>query len=418
MKPVTLVKLKMKKTYKAFLTFIGFLIIGVSSLGILYLFYDKVIDPSNDIEVNGALSINYIDGKSFNSEKNKQIKFSISNSSEEVQYYNIVFLKVRGSGSYQLLYNDSVVMNGSLETIDEVITDSVSIDALETKVYTLELESSENEILKGLLNVRLQKGKVETFADVILKNNSASENPLTKVGTDIAVENEGLIKSSDDIGVSYYFRGNIPNNYVKINDLLWRIVRINGDGTIRLILNDAIKNTINYYNASELKTDFSDSSIYSYLNSWFEENLRNYLKYIANTRYCNDVSHDDAYNYLNYTRIVTNKIPTLNCLSNSITSKLGILSIDEVILAGASPDKSNSEYYLYNASLTDSWFTMSGAKGSDTSLNLFMIDQNGKVRSDIAGSTYHSIRPVINLVKNTEVTGSGTLEDPYLLKEE
>ncbi len=418
MKTVTLVKLKMKKIYKACLTFIGFLIILASLVGVLYLFYDKVIDPSNDIEVNGALSINYVDGKSFNSGKNKEMKFSISNSSEEVQYYNIVFLKVRGMGEYRILYNDSVVMSGNLETTDEVVTDSISIDALETKVYTLELANKGENVLKGLLNVRIQKGKMETFADVILKNNSASENPLTKVGTDIAVENEGLIKSSDDIGVSYYFRGNIPNNYVKINDLLWRIVRINGDGTIRLILNDTIKNTINYYNASELKSDFNDSSIYSYLNSWFEENLRNYIKYIANTRYCNDVSHDDAYTYLNYTRIVTNKIPTLNCLSNSITSKLGILSVDEVILAGATTDKNNNNYYLYNPNFTDSWFTMSGAKGSDSSLNLFMVDQYGKVRSDIVGSSYHTVRPVINLIKNTEVTGSGTLDDPYILKEE
>ena len=61
---------------------------------------------------------------------------------------------------------------------------------------------------------------------------------------------------------------------------------------------------------------------------------------------------------------------------------------------------------------------MSGAKGNDTSLNLFMVDQNGKVRSDIVGSAYHTVRPVINLIKNAEVTGSGTLEDPYLLKEE
>ncbi len=418
MKPVTLVKLKMKKIYKACLTFIGMLIVLVSSVGILYLFYDKVIDPSNNIEVNGVLSINYVDGKSFNSENNKEIKFSISNSSEEVQYYNIVFLKVRGEGEYRILYNDAVVMNGDLKTVDEVVTDSISIDALETKVYTLELTNKDDKVLKGLLNVRLQKGKMETFADVILKNNSASENSLTKVGTDIAVENEGLIKSSDDIGVSYYFRGNIPNNYVKINDLLWRIVRINGDGTTRLVLNDTIKNTINYYNTSELKDNFNESSIYSYLNSWFEENLRNYTKYIANTRYCNDVSHDDAYTFLNYTRIVTNKIPTLNCLSNSITSKIGILSVDEVVLAGASTDKNNNSYYLYNANFTDPWFTMSGAKGNDTSLNLFMVDQNGKVRSDIVGSAYHTVRPVINLIKNAEVTGSGTLEDPYLLKGE
>ncbi len=417
MKPVSLVKLKMKSIYKTTLTFIGFLIVLVLTIGILYLFYDKVLDTTNNIEVNGALSINYVDGKTFNTESNGELKFSVSNSGNDVEYYNIVFLKVRGKGSYRLLYNDTVVMEGALETTDEVVTDSISIDALETKIYTLELTKNSDADLKGLLNVRLQKGKAETFADTILKNNSASENTLTKVGSEIALENEGLIKSSDDIGVSYYFRGNIPNNYVKINDLIWRIVRINGDGTVRIVLDNLVKNTINYYNSNDLKLNFNDSAIYPFLNSWLEENLRNYTNYIANTRYCNDVSYADDYTYLTYTRIMTNKIPTLNCLSNPITSKLGILSIDEVIMAGASPTENNRSYYLYKDSFADSWFTMSGAKGNENSLNLFMVDQNGKIRTDIVGSTYHSVRPVINLIKNIEVTGNGTIDDPYQIKE-
>ena len=51
-----LVKLKMRKIYKLGLSFVGLLIFLTSFLGVCYLFYDKVIDPSNDIEVNGALS--------------------------------------------------------------------------------------------------------------------------------------------------------------------------------------------------------------------------------------------------------------------------------------------------------------------------------------------------------------------------
>lgn len=45
----------------------------------------------------------------------------------------------------------------------------------------------------------------------------------------------GLYSTIDDLGTTYYFRGNVDNNYVLFADYYWRIIRINGDGTIRLI---------------------------------------------------------------------------------------------------------------------------------------------------------------------------------------
>ena len=57
----------------------------------------------------------------------------------------------------------------------------------------------------------------------------------------IATTNEGLFKTQDDLGTSYYFRGAVDNNWVKFGkdssgkDIYWRIIRINGDGSIRMI---------------------------------------------------------------------------------------------------------------------------------------------------------------------------------------
>ena len=71
MKEPILVKLKMKPIYKNSLSFIGLLILAALTIGILYLFYDKVIDNDGDIEANGVLTINYIDGsKKFNIQEN------------------------------------------------------------------------------------------------------------------------------------------------------------------------------------------------------------------------------------------------------------------------------------------------------------------------------------------------------------
>ena len=256
-----------------------------------------------------------------------------------------------------------------------------------------------------------------TFADSILINNIPTEDTLTEVGVDPAIENEGLIKSSDDIGVSYYFRGNVTNNYVLFGDMLWRIVRINGDGTVRLVLNEFASTLTNYYNEYNENIDYKSSNINTYLNSWLEDNLRNKLNYIANTKFCSDITKDANYNYLTYTRIMTNKIPTLNCLGTSFNSNIGILSVDEVVLAGASPNSDNHDFYLYNEKTNNVWYTMSGAKGNASSLNMFMIDENGKLKYDVNGNLYREVRPVINLIKNVEVTGNGTIDNPYQIKE-
>ena len=282
MKEPILVKLKMKKGYKRSLSFLSILIIVIASLGVGYLFYDKVIKA--DIEVNGALSINYISGKSFNIKNNEAIKFSVSNASDKVNYYNIGFMKIRGEGTYKIMNNNKLVTEGALSSSDEISTDFVSIDTLETKEYTILITNKGKDNLKGSLNIRPQAGVVKTFADTILENVKPSDDALTKVGEEAAIEDEGLIKNSDDSGVSYYFRGNVKNNYVSFANLTWRIVRINGDGTIRMILDDIISESANYKNDESESLLYQDSYINTALENWYQENLRNYTS--------NNIEHD------------------------------------------------------------------------------------------------------------------------------
>jgi len=411
-----MVKLKMRKIYKAFLSFIGFLIMVAIALGVLYLFYDKVIEIDSDIEVAGNLSINYIDGKRFEVNDSKTIKFSVSNSSDNISYYNIGFIKVRGNGDYKLFSNESVVAEGELKSIDEITTDYISIDAKETKIFELKINNTGTDILKGSINLHIQEGKIETFANTIIKNVSVSENSLTKVGTEKAIENEGLIKSSDDVGVSYYFRGNVNNNYVLFGDMTWRIVRINGDGTVRLVL-DGVTDVISSYYSSENKIfSYEESEMNIYLENWLQENLEDFIDYIANSKFCSDINFDDNYNFASYARIMTNQIPTFNCLGNAFNNSIGLLTVDEVVLAGAIPTDVNQNYYLYNSKIEDSWYTMTGASGSENNINMFMVDSDGRIRTDISGNLYRNVRPVINLIKNLEMEGTGTIEDPYRLK--
>lgn len=410
-----MVKLKMRAIYKTFLSLIGLLIILMLSLGALYLFGDKISEIDSDVEVTGNLSINYIDGKKFDVKDNEIIKLSVSNSSEKVIYYNINFDKVRGKGQYKLLLDKSVVAEGELKSSDEITTNYISIDANETKIFDLEITNVGNENISGLIGIRVQQAKKTTFADVIINNISISENSLTKEGLEIAVENEGLIKSSDDIGVTYYFRGAVDNNYVSFGDMTWRIVRINGDGTVRLVL-DGITDVLSSYYASDNKDyNFENSSMKTYLEEWLDQNLEDYKNYIANSKFCNDVNYDDSYHFNSYDRIMVNKIPTFNCLGNVVNNNIGLLSIDEVVLAGATSADVNTNYYLYNSEINDSWYTITGVSGNENNLNLFMVDPNGNIRTDLTGDLYRNVRPVINLIKNVEIKGNGTKDNPYTI---
>ncbi len=50
-----------------------------------------------------------------------------------------------------------------------------------------------------------------------------------------ATTDEGIFEMEDDYGTSYYFRGAVENNYVKFAGYYWRIIRVNGDGSLRII---------------------------------------------------------------------------------------------------------------------------------------------------------------------------------------
>ena len=71
----------------------------------------------------------------------------------------------------------------------------------------------------------------------IKKNYARPTATLTNPITDPSASNEAVMSlSPDDYGISYYFRGNVQNNFVSFAGMCWRIVRITGDGSIKLTL--------------------------------------------------------------------------------------------------------------------------------------------------------------------------------------
>ena len=399
----------MRIVYKRSLTFIAILIVLIGCIGIGYLFYDKVILDETQVVVNDELSINYLDGQ--NIITNGEYRFSVTNNGNNDVYYRISVNDITGYDenlTYTLTSNDTNIKieKKALDVDNPVIANNILIPALETKNFILTVNGNTNTSFS--LNVEKIEDVEEYFYMTILNNNELKK-PTTVVGEEISSTNEGLIEDKDDDGATYYFRGAVDNNYVSFANLIWRIVRINGDGTVRLVLNETI-DTLSTYNTEE--TSFKETALYDSLETFYENNLSYYEKNIANSKFCSETSiTDNKYNA--YTRIITNEIPTFNCLGTSFISRIGTLMVDEIVYAGALYDEENTNYYLYNSEIENLWWTSSLARKDDSSIYPFLVSPNGSLTESVASTLYRAVRPVINLSRNTKVSGTGTLTDPY-----
>ncbi len=236
---------------------------------------------------------------------------------------------------------------------------------------------------------------------------------------EIATTDEGLIKDIDDLGTTYYFRGNVVNNYVSISNSLWRIMRINGDGSVKLVLNDTLEEVSNYNNDFEKFNEFDNTDIYKALDDYYKSTLSEFEEIIASSKYCIEEEIDKEKNEEDsstYTLIITNKIPTFNCIGSSYSSYVTTLSVDDVLYAGANFEKDNDKYFLYNKDIDNIWWTLSLAKTKNKNFYPFSVNKNGKVEYSTSGDLYRGLRPVINIVRKTVVTsGDGTIDNPYII---
>ena len=100
--------------------------------------------------------------------------------------------------------------------------------------------------------------------------------------TDIEDAQSLVCSAPDDYGTSYYYRGIPDNNYVKFAGFYWRILRINGDGSIRMIyagdadVIDSLPNKeevlANGYNDGD--TDYTQIGTSRYNEYWKKDNAQ------------------------------------------------------------------------------------------------------------------------------------------------
>ena len=174
----------MRKRFKSILYFIFLLFIVCLSLGVGYIFYDKISSDS-DIVVDGKITINYLNGKKFNLSGNNEIAFSVTNNDSEAKYYYIQLTDVYANDvSYELISSDNLNITNNLKS--EIVSNQVSINGNETINYTLKFKVNGNEKYSGTIQIGLKENEENTFADVILANNKVNEKSLTNIGESAA----------------------------------------------------------------------------------------------------------------------------------------------------------------------------------------------------------------------------------------
>ena len=397
----------MRLRFKSALGFIFLLIAICAFLGVGYIFYGKISNDS-DIVVDGKITINYLTGKKFELNGNNEVSFSVTNNDTETKYYYIQLTDIYAKDvKYELTSSDNLKIANEVES--EIISNQVSINAQETVNYTIKFTTKDNEKYSGVIQIGEKNDENNTFADVIIANNKWNETSLTKNGESATLD-EGFLKNTDDLGVAYYFRGAVSNNNVKFADKNWKIVKINGDGSVKLVLDGTIEELNKYY---ESEFSFENSKISESLNNWYNVNLKDYSDYIAYYKFCNDiVTEEESTNYIGYSRIITNKIPMYVCLGNKVNTKIGLLTADEVSMAGASTNE-NKSFYLYNENIKTAYYLMTGAEYKNGTYYPFLVGADGSIITNTAGNLLRSIRPVINIIKNAKITGNGSSETPY-----
>ncbi len=376
----------------------------------------------------GDLVINYIDGETINFFDNKEHNYgiSITNNGQEKVYYSI-YLEDVNISNVKIDVKDekgTVIKDTSSNVVDEKLVNLYSLDAQKTVRFQIIVSPKDTVNFKGKLRVENESMSTNSFDDLILLNNYIVA-PQSRVGNEIAILDEGLIQTNDNKGVSYYFRGNVLNNYVSLGNLLFRIVRINGDRTVRLVLNDVLENQYAYNNVATGEEDknpaiLNNSSLSEILNNWVKENLSDYDSYLAMGDYCTDTTFNYTLNNNNYSktyeRVFADMAPDLYCNGELYSSKVGLLSIDEVVLAGAYKNMVNDNYYLYNKDISGSYLTTSTFAINEAGIiSMMNVMSNGALGDGIFINNLSYIRPVVNISINAKVKGKGTIDNPYMI---
>ena len=294
---------------------------------------------------------------------------------------------------------------------------------------------------------------------------------LTEMELETDKSDKGLYQGTDDYGTTYYYRGNVKDNNVYFAGYYWQIVRINGDGSIRLIYNGSEKNatgvkqSINnqtyqfnsLYNDptyvgymygnkdgttfAEVHNNTNNSTIKTAVDNWYKTNIvdNGYGSYVSNAvGFCGDrtlyygdgisTSTNSCFGvYGRYEKNVAQftcpepsrdlYTTTDSSIGNkALTYPVGLITYDELVFAGMDQRHINKLSWAYS---TQHYWTLSPSL-FDAAWGT--ADEGILLSTGSLGNGWNVIislgaRPVINLKEDVEISGGiGTANDPFIVK--
>ena len=454
--------------------------------------------------------------------------FTITNNSKEEYKYNISIKDLINTFVTEeyLQYKITSTNNGynmtefkdipkSSAPKDTILAYSVSIPVGVTQNYTIEFKYANDESVDQSDDMGrklsgtpfITEGTEElnkTLLSQILKDNpTISERkdfatPFTETTTGtLFTSTESITGITDTPKEVYYYAGNTTNNWVKFANLYWRIIRTNHDGSIRLLYvgtsHDTTSgnigtskfntsyNSLKYvgYKYGEdtsldtIRNNTTDSTIKTYIDTWYKNNLTNYTKYLSTSAvYCNDrklasysttayreehnnknllayvdknerktlIAADSAHfgtYFASNERLETNKSPSYNCTdlrdafsvdntSAKLDYPISLMTADEIAFAGGVVYQTMSTPYAWFISnsagtqVSTSWWTLSPQGLGDGHACVFLVfgsSYPGLLNSDIVFNT-NGVRPVISLKSCVKTSGGdGSASNPYTIEE-
>ena len=368
--------------------------------------------------------------------------------------------------------------NGEYKSIDTVPTSGYTLneeksycEVNDTKDESISMEYKDGKVYIGVskkgtkcylyFDVQLCQGEAcnTILANKEIKTRSLPFTTSTKV-TDTTTE--VIYQAEDDWGDTYYFAGNPTDNWVKFAGFYWRIIRINGDGSIRMIYQGISANTTgtgtqlqeSAFNSSYNRSEYvgymytsgqqhgntTDSPIKDIVDSWYSSNLASYADKISKEAgFCGDrnmasgsswsSTPSSTIYYAGYGRLVQKSSsvnPTFKCSNSTdlytvsgsskgnkaLSNPVGLITADEVTMAGLPWSGSTTSNYLYTGQY---YWTMSPYSFGGSFASVFRVDSDGSLNYSWVNNSF-GVRPVINLRSDiTILSGDGTSSNPYVI---
>lgn len=296
---------------------------------------------------------------------------------------------------------EELVNKGLVKTINEYTQDETTSCSAKVTIYN----NNGYYLYEPNINCG-EKYKTKTLQETLIKDS------LVETGN-------GLYKVDDE----YIFKGDNVKNYIKLNDVLYRIVSINSDGSVRLMENkknsentmttwDDRYNTdkqynagINNYSANGLNSRIKDKIHSIYEGSTYTDDVKAYFinkESCIGKRSINELENTGIY----------------ECAVKSESYPISILALYEYSRASLDPNctgfvNSSCTNYNYFTSISNGFWTLTADK--DTSYKAYKISSGSVMISNASNPAYLLI--VININGNTVINseGNGSENNPYII---